>query len=259
MRNAKKPGKRSPLDRDPLRNPGESLQEEMQELLDSQLAPTFILAIGFVFFAAWEWRLKFTKSPPQPELLTFLAVLLIGYSTYQFFSVRRKLRSMKLGLVGEKLVGQFLEDLRRQGCRVFHDIVGKEFNLDHVVVGPQGVFVIETKTYSKPDRGQTIVDYDGERIRVNGIEPDRNAIIQARAARNWLDNLLSEATGRRFPMRGVVLLPGWYVKQTKDGQASDIWVLNPKALKSFMEHEPAVLKGEDVALISSRLTDYVTR
>ncbi|MGD1866748.1 MAG: nuclease-related domain-containing protein [Phormidesmis sp.] len=35
---------------------------------------------------------------------------------------------------------------------MFHDVVGKNFNIDHVVIGDTGIFTIETKTYRKPMR-----------------------------------------------------------------------------------------------------------
>ena len=47
-------------------------------------------------------------------------------------------------------MGQLLENLRADGARVFHDLVGEGLNIDHVVVSPHGIFVLETKTWSKP-------------------------------------------------------------------------------------------------------------
>ena len=39
----------------------------------------------------------------------------------------------------------------RDGFAVFHDVPGdKAFNVDHVVIGPQGVFAVETKGRGKP-------------------------------------------------------------------------------------------------------------
>lgn len=35
---------------------------------------------------------------------------------------------------GERAVGQYLELLREQGVKVFHDIPSDNFNLDHVLV-----------------------------------------------------------------------------------------------------------------------------
>lgn len=47
-----------------------------------------------------------------------------------------------------RAVVEFLYGLREQGYKVLHDIPADEFNLDHVVVAPYGVYLIETKTKS---------------------------------------------------------------------------------------------------------------
>jgi hypothetical protein len=41
---------------------------------------------------------------------------------------------------GEKAVGEFLERFREKGYRIFHDIVGGDFNIDHVLIGPSGIY-----------------------------------------------------------------------------------------------------------------------
>ena len=255
----KKGGSRYPLKQKPLRTPGESLNEEIERLLDEQVIAPALIALSAVLFAAVEWLLWFVKSPPQPVAVSLMALAAVGYASYKFFSLRRRIKALQLGLEGEKDVGQYLEELRSKGYRIFHDVLGDNFNIDHVVVSPHGVFAIETKTYSKPLRGQPLVQYDGERILVNAVEPDRNAVQQALAQSHWLRDLLSETTGKQYPVKGVIVFPGWYVEPAKGKRRDDIWVLNPKALPSFIENEPVLLKPEDVALASSRLTIHITR
>jgi hypothetical protein len=259
MNMSKMQKKRSPLKEKPLRNPGDSLQEEIQRLIDDQLLPSVLTAVFVLMLAAHEWWCWLTSAPPQPVAVTLVACVFVAYAVYRYVSVHPQLRSLRLGREGEKSVGQFLEKLRGQGFHVFHDVPGHGFNIDHVVVAPQGVFAIETKTFSKPMKGEARVVQNGDRILVNGFEPDRSPVVQARAIRDWLDGLLLDATGRRYPMRGVVLLPGWWVEPSADNERTDIWVLNPKALPAFIAHEPVVLKEEDMALVSHRLTNHITR
>jgi hypothetical protein len=102
-------------------------------------------------------------------------------------------------------------------------------------------------------------DYDGARVVFKGGVSDRDVLAQARAERDWLRNLLYESTGKRYPVRAAVLLPGWYVERTGEAKTSDIWVLNPKALPAFIEQEPLVLQNTDVALVSSRLITHIVR
>lgn len=249
-------GKRSPLKRKPLRNPGESLQEERQRLIEDEWIPYAFVAVMMVLVAFAEWGRWYFKTPPQPIAMSVVALLAVGYGMYKFITLRKPLKALQLGLDGEKAVGQYLEDLRRQGCRVFHDIVGDGFNIDHVVVSTHGIFVIETKTYSKPIRGQAVVEFDGERLLVNGREPERNAVNQVRALGRWLLDLLSESTGKRFPIRCAVVFPGWFINDHAKTK-SDVWVLNPKGLPAFIENEPAHMNPEDVALVSSRIVAHM--
>lgn len=185
-------------------------------------------------------------------LIAFLAVL---YASWKIWRTLPILRRLRLASEGEKVVGQFLERLRESGYQIFHDVVGENFNLDHVIVGPAGVLTIETKTRSKPTQGNAKVIFDGEKISVGGFEPDRDAVIQAKAQAAWLCALLTESTGRTFVVRPVIVFPGWFVE--RQTRAGDIWVLEPKALPKFLAHEEQILSLEEVKLASYHLSRYV--
>ncbi len=243
--------KRSPLKQKPLRRPGQSVQREMDRLLEDWLLPIIVVSTNFCIVAAYDWAYTLHWLKPQPILWTALALPSTAFAFYSYFTTKRKLLRLKLGRDGERVVGQYLEHLRSQGCLVYHDLVGDRFNIDHVVLSPHGIFVIETKTYSKPAKEQADAEYDGERLLVNGVEHDRDAVKQARALAAWLRDRLQESTGRRFPVRGVVLLPGWYVRIR--AKTPEVWVLNPEMLGTFIGREPVVVKAEDVALVSDRI------
>src|SRR5919107_5337777 len=49
------------------------------------------------------------------------------------------------GTQGEVEVGRELERLHKEGFYVFHDWDSGRGNVDHFAIGPQGVFVVETK------------------------------------------------------------------------------------------------------------------
>jgi hypothetical protein len=54
-----------------------------------------------------------------------------------------------------------------------------------------------------------------------------------------------------------VLFPGWWVERPPKGTKLDVWVLNPKGLPAFLEHEHKVLSSEDVHLAAYHLSRYV--
>jgi hypothetical protein len=247
-----KPVRRSPFKRKPLRFPGQSVQDEMNRLLEDRMVPILVFAAIFVVMAVHDWMIALSLYRPQPWFSLGVALLGIGYGTFKYFDFKRTVERLRLARDGERIVGQFLETLRDGGGRVFHDLVGDGFNIDHVVVSPHGIFALETKSYSKPGEGDAVVQFDGERLFVKGVPLKRNPARQAQALARWLGNQLFESTGRRFPIRPVVLLPGWFVEVHAEA-VPDVWVLNPKMLRAAIEREPVVLKTEDVALVSSRI------
>ena len=51
------------------------------------------------------------------------------------------------GAAGEELVGEALDGLREGGWFALHDVQLDHGNIDHVLVGPAGIFTIETKSH----------------------------------------------------------------------------------------------------------------
>lgn len=248
--------KRSPLTAKPLRDPGQSVAELLQErLIDDVFAPV-VVAIVLVVLAAVEWWRDYFATPPAPVTYTIAAAVTVIYVAHKLYRAWPELKALRLARDGEKVVGQFLERLRASGFQVFHDIVGPTFNIDHVVIGPAGVFTVETKTWSKPASGQAVIKFDGERLTAAGWKPDRDPVVQAKAQVAWLRDVLSESTGKRFRVRPMVLFPGWFIEQSP-GSKREIWVLNPKAVPSFLEAEEDTLSPEDIALASSHLSRFI--
>lgn len=248
--------KRSPLKQKPLRLPGQSVTEARDDLVQDKVLEALFIAMVMILFAGLEWWRWLTKSPPHPFVATVGAVAAVGWAVWRVWRLRPQLKALKLGAEGERVVGQYLEAERAQGWYVLHDIPGEGFNLDHVLIAPQGVFVVETKTHSKSRPDAKVLVVDGK-VLVDGFAPDRDPLAQARAARDWLKSLLRQTTDRDFPVRGAVLYPGWWVAPPK-GARSEIWVLNEKAFVKWVHNEPSVINPEDVALIHSRLVNYVT-
>jgi hypothetical protein len=201
-----------------------------------------------------EWFGYLTHSPRRPILFSCVTLVAIVFAVWRVWVNRGRLRQLKLGRDGERVVGQFLERLRDGGGQVFHDIPGEGFNLDHVVISPHGLYAIETKTLSKPWAKATIM-VEGDSLRVAGRIPDRDPIAQVSGAARWLECLLEKSTGKRFAVRGVVVFPGWFVEQRLPRGRT--WVLEPKALPGFIEQEPVSVAPADIALAAFHLSRYV--
>lgn len=247
---------RSPLDRaKPLRVPGQSIDVEIDNVLHDHVLSPLFLALFMVLIAALEWWRHVTNMKPNPWMFTGGAALACVYAIYRIFRIRRRLHQLRLGRDGERAVGQGLEGFRAAGFFVFHDVPSGDANVDHVLIGSKGVYTIETKTFSKPLRGECKVSVvDGE-VRANGMVLDRNPLVQAKAQAGWLRSFLAE---HQFsaPVWPVVLFPGWFVERF-DYKAVGAWVLEPKALSSFIDNQPDRLTREEVQAMASALTSYI--
>lgn len=247
---------KSPLKDRPLRNPGQSLDEEIEKLIDEQLWPWVAVAIFVIVFAGLEWYRSFADVPYAPWTITILATGVVSIAVYKFFSVRRRVKPLRLGRDGERAVGQYLELLREQGARVFHDIVGNGFNVDHVVISEHGIYVIETKTYSKRSSKSTI-EFDGRRILIEGSsQKSEELMTQARAEARWLKQQLVESTGKSFPVVPVIVFPGWFVTADELPE-NDVFVLNPRMLPRFLSGRPKVLAREELMLAAFHISRFI--
>ncbi len=247
---------RSPLKAKPVRTPGQSLQQARIDLFFDKLILPFTITLVLFIMTLIKWYEEWSGMQTSPwswSILFAAALLFLGYRLLKLIPHVKKLRFAE---EGEKIVGQYLERLREQGFQVFHDIIGDGFNIDHVLIGPAGVFTVETKTWSKPAKGETKIMFDGEKLTAWGREPDRNPLIQARAQTGWLKVLLEESTGQATTVRPVILFPGWYIENTgKEPNAP--WVLNPKALPAFLKNAPVRLEPSQIAQLSLHLSRFI--
>ncbi|HTL15773.1 MAG TPA: nuclease-related domain-containing protein, partial [Patescibacteria group bacterium] len=115
---------------------------------------------GFILRGNFGW-LHFSAWANAGLTLTLLLVL-VGVATWTFRRLDEldvKRGRLQSGARGEKHVGAILSRLPEAFC-VINDLATGHGNLDHVVVGPTGVFVIETKNW----RGEISEDGKGELI-----------------------------------------------------------------------------------------------
>lgn len=200
-----------------LRPAGESLRLEV-ERLDEKIydyLPTLAGSCVFIGMAASVWIKGWAVS--SAAILIGLAIFV--FSARRFWLVLKKRRNCYLGFLGERAVGEELNQLLIHGWRVYHDVLlemkpgAKPFNIDHVVVGTGGVYAIETKTRRKPagERGVKVV-YDGRFLQFPW-GPDDRSIGQATDRAIQLMRWLEKRFGTAVPVTPVIVLPGWSVER----------------------------------------------
>jgi hypothetical protein len=250
---------KSPIKANPLRQPGQSIREQQNDLLFDRLFPlgTIILVLWLV--AGFEWMWMFRGVKPDPLYLTVFAGLITLYGLLRSLPLLRRLKYLQSGYKGERAVGEYLDRLRVFGYRVYHDVPGEGGNIDHVIISTRGIYTIETKSQSKPAKGQCTILYDGETVSLNGGPADSAPIIQARAQAAHLKRLLKEITGRQLAVRPLVVYPGWHVNEAGAARESAVWVLSANGLYQWIEGEPETLPAEAVRLAASQLAAYIRK
>ena len=228
---------------------GQSLRDEKQRLLDDRLIPFYLATASLWILWAYDSVRAATHAPPQPKTLLALAIVATGLSIIVFRRLFGDFRRLNRGEAGELKVAEALDDLRAEGYRVIHDIVRDGFNIDHVVVGPAGVFAIETKF--KSGHGQ-IEFRNGQGLFVGGFPDENDCLKQARGNAREINRLILDHCGRYewvFPL--VVFVGAWQVKD--DWRTTDARVFTPEALLPYLADQQPRLKRSEIALIASHL------
>jgi len=176
---------RSPLRVKPLRNPGQSISEHLYDRLD-KVVLWVMLPTYFLIMAVLEWIRYLWPSDPVPFHLTGIALILVVVSAFKLRKEIQYLKRHRQGRDGEIIVAQYLDSNLGSNATVLHDLPGDGFNVDHVIVCRQGIFVIETKTWSKPDRGNPAITYDGKTIIKDGYSMGDTAIKQVSYTTRYL-------------------------------------------------------------------------
>ncbi len=203
-----------------LRSPGESLREEIQRM-DDVLPEQMLVAMGLPLLVSVGVTLplvKFKVLNNTTFVPVFFAVLGITTLVSAWWFIRKALTRADyyLGYFGERVVGETLEQLRAEGWRIFHDVpaqVGKmKFNVDHVAVGPGGVFGIETKSrrkgHARPGRKDYEAFYDGKMLSWPWTdEPEAYGVKNALDRAKWLEEWLVTAIGEKIRVNPVLTFP----------------------------------------------------
>ena len=228
---------------------GQSIRDEKERLTDNRLIPYYFATVFAWVLWAWELYKARTHLPPQPRLLLFLAVASTGVTIIVFGRLYKSFRNLNRGERGELMVAEALDELRAHGYRPVHDIVGKNFNIDHVLIGPAGVFAIETKFRS----GSGQIEFrNGEGLFVDGRAEEKDCLSQATGNAAEVRKLIREHCGINPWVKALVVFVGdWRVKN--NWRDTDLRVLTPDKIVTYIRELQPELKGSEIQLIASHL------
>jgi len=130
--------KRSPICRNILRGPGESLREKIAQLNDQIDEQMIQLVLAPAVLSGFILGTVFVKGG-NPTLSNYLTLILLlsvflPIPLVKFARRVRERANYQLGLDAELAVGRELNLIMREGFYVFHDFPEEHNNIDHVVV-----------------------------------------------------------------------------------------------------------------------------
>ena len=152
---------------------------------------------------------------------------------------------------GEKLVGAALNELREQGYCAIHAISSRRGDIDHVLVGPGGVFVIETKH----PRGNGLITFrNGQGMFVDGRPKWKPAINQAKSGAAKIVPIVQRHCAERAAqgvMPIVVFVGNWRVAD--QWKSTDLRVFTPETLQDYIRDQQPVLTRAEIGRIAAEL------
>lgn len=148
------------------------------------------------------------------------------------------------GALGEREVGRLLARLGPEFV-VLHAVpVGKgTTDIDHVVIGPPGVFTLNTKNH-----GGKKIWAAGKTLMINGTKVGHihNSAYEGKRAAE----LLSTAAGRPMEVTALLVVVGALEVTTKD-KAEGVEVLESARLLRWLARRPRLLSAQEIAHISA--------
>ncbi|WP_405890719.1 NERD domain-containing protein [Streptomyces sp. NBC_00133] len=110
------------------------------------------------------------------------------------------MQSWRTGLVAEKRVGSELNRLMRQGWHVLHSVpLPRDVDIDHLLIGPGGVFSINTKRH--PGKAVWVGD---DMVRVNRGKPQPH-VLKSRAEAKRVQRVLEAHCDFSVPVQPVLV------------------------------------------------------
>jgi hypothetical protein len=226
--------------------PGASAHAEYRRRRATELAawthslPWRIAVVLAVGLAAW---LPATQVVSQLSALAGVTVA-AGLAWRLRFRVSPDTLAWRRGAAGERRTARLLGPLERQGWAVLHDLAipGTQANIDHLVIGPGGVVVIDTKQY----RGRLRLDPDG--LLWHGRHLLLATLRKLRWAADQADQVLGVADVQVLAIMAVHGASVPWGRLTADG----VIVAPARRVPDLLQALPALLGPERVAWLADR-------
>lgn len=226
---------------------GKAGQGARKMAFDRELKVAGIAGVMLLLIWIWSKNMASIASLGLPAVI----VLVIGFKLIvtalekKGKHLKKRAKDANKGALAEEKVEAKLAALP-EGYVNFNDLVFPGFNIDHVAVGPGGVFVIETKSHGGK------VTNNGNQLLLNGTAPEKDFINQTWSQTYHIKNLLKERLGKDIPVHPLLCFTNAFVQVR--GTVKGVSVVNggylnthivkqkPFLDKTMIEQVTAILK-----------------
>jgi nuclease-like protein len=216
-----------------------------------------MLALPLLFLVWTTLKIDWSRVSLGAAELAFLIgwMMFFSFGLWYYQRHARRREQARDGLLAERVTGMQLNRLVAQGCIVLHDLPSDVGNIDHVVVAPQGVFAIETKSFRKPKGGEENhrVRYDGKALHFPDFV-NTDAMAQAERSAQWVQRYLRDKLPLQISVTAALALPGWYIERADSAKGASVRVFTPMGRGAeFLGFPPERLDGGQRSLIAQAL------
>jgi Nuclease-related domain len=181
-------------------------------------------------------------TPPLGGAAGLLAAIALGWALR--FRVSPEASAWRRGAAGERRTARLLRPLEQRGWVVLHDLAipGSQANIDHLLIGPGGVVVVDSKQY----RGRLHVDPQGF------LWHGRHLLTMTLRATLWEADQADEVLGiADIPVAAIVAVHGasvpWGLLQ-----ADGVTIVPAWRVPDLLQALPPILGPERVAWLADR-------
>ncbi|GAV22723.1 nuclease-related domain-containing protein [Carboxydothermus pertinax] len=173
----------------------------------------------------------------------FIAVFMIATDSKEVDQpINRALKGAKAEEKISEILGQLPE-----GYTVFNDFPCPMGNIDHIVVGPTGIFIIETKSHS----GEVTLSQEGKLL-LNSKELEKDFLKQVLGQTFWLKERMVGLLEKTPFINPIIVFTNAFVKIDKP--VKGVRIVNKKWLIDAINENKVQLSDEAIKRIVSFLT-----
>jgi hypothetical protein len=214
--NTKNPIKYEKLHRFPAQSLSEKIDDTIIKLHQNILIITLIYGLVCIYI-------------PWVSILYILVIIYLVSKTL------KKITPLRQGRDGELALAQYLNIILKElsmkniDTYIFHDIINneKQYNIDHILLSQNGLFIIDTKTYAKDEKIENKITIKNNYIYKNGY---LYKLPYIKNQAKWLQSQIKKKINKDIKITPIVAFIGWYVEGSK---IDDVYITNAKNIKNI--------------------------